>query len=225
MNWGQLPLTTRSKSFPETARQRRSPRSPIRSPYRTLERTTDLRPTRFRASMHCMIAGAKVLMVGDGLNDAPALTAAHASLSPASAADISQTTADAIFQGDNLAASHQGAFAVAKAARRTWRFRISVWPLPTTRCLCLWPWQVSLRHYWRPSPCRHHRSASQRMRSGCMPLRLKTIGASVRHDSTCLAHTGRPDARRIGFGCLYLVAELWPVRRSRWRSLESVGRR
>ena len=44
-------------------------------------------------------AGAKVLMVG-----APSLAAAHASLAPTSAADISQTTADAVFQGENLAA-------------------------------------------------------------------------------------------------------------------------
>ena len=46
--------------------------------------------------------GAKVLMVGDGLNDTGALAAAYASISPATAADASRAASDIVLLNDSL---------------------------------------------------------------------------------------------------------------------------
>ena len=77
----------------------------------------ELKPAEKIARIEALKAqGRRVLMVGDGLNDAPALATAHVSLSPIAAADVTQAQADAVFLGERLQPV-KDAIAIARHAR------------------------------------------------------------------------------------------------------------
>ncbi len=68
-----------------------------------LEARAEASPQAKLAALEALKAqGHRPLMVGDGLNDGPALAAAHASIAPGTASVASQQAADAVFIGEAL---------------------------------------------------------------------------------------------------------------------------
>ncbi len=63
-------------------------------------------------------AGARVLMVGDGLNDTAALACAHASISPASALDAARVASDIVLLGQDMAVIGDAVRIARQATRR-----------------------------------------------------------------------------------------------------------
>ncbi len=80
--------------------------------------TAGITPVQKTKRIHALQAqGHHILMVGDGLNDAPALASANVSMSPSSAIDITQNAADIVFQGEKLSPVLE-AIHIAQASRR-----------------------------------------------------------------------------------------------------------
>ena len=93
--------------------------------------------------------GAIVVMVGDGVNDAPSLGQAHLSVAMASGTDLAQTTADALLLHDDLrvlAAAHGEARATQRIIRQNlfWALAYNISVLPFAACGLVPPWMAAL---------------------------------------------------------------------------------
>lgn len=74
-------------------------------------------PQKFEIMERLQSEGRKVLMIGDGLNDAPVLAGADVSIAPGSAIDMAQNAADIVFMGDRFAPTFE-VYKVAKLAQK-----------------------------------------------------------------------------------------------------------
>lgn len=94
-------------------------------------------------------SGAIVVMVGDGINDAPSLGQAHLSVAMASGTDLAQTTADALLLRDDLralvTARHQ-AVATQRIIRQnlTWALAYNLAVLPPAAFGFVPPWLAAI---------------------------------------------------------------------------------
>ncbi len=94
-------------------------------------------------------AGERVLMLGDGINDVPVLSAADVSVAMASASDLAQTRADAVLLNDNIAVL-ANALDLARNTRRVIRQNLgfalgyNLLALPLAAAGLVPPWAAAL---------------------------------------------------------------------------------
>ncbi len=74
-------------------------------------------PEKFKIMEELSHKGHKVMMVGDGLNDAPTLAGADVSMAPGTAIDMAQNAADIIFMGEKFAPVYE-TYKIAKFSQK-----------------------------------------------------------------------------------------------------------